>query len=80
MRLCATVAAGRSANLLSPPSPLSPLSLFPLTQTQCPSGVGCVFSSYVFCDGKKDCADGSDEDPLLCNESFNCSATSRVRQ
>ena len=49
-------------------------------QTQCPSGVGCLSGPDKLCTGTNYCNDTSDNDPQLCNDSFNCTATGRVRR
>ena len=47
-------------------------------QISCPSGVGCLDGPDKLCTGINYCNDTSDNDPDVCNESFNCTATGRV--
>ena len=45
-------------------------------QMSCPSGTGCVQLDQL-CNGKQDCADGSDESADFCG-SFNCTSKGEV--
>ncbi|CAI5531960.1 unnamed protein product [Closterium sp. Naga37s-1] len=57
------------------PSPLSspPFSSFASLALQCPSKNGC-FSKGDYCDGVKNCVDGSDEWPWICSFDMDCGA------
>eukprot|EP00245_Coleochaete_scutata_P012497 TRINITY_DN4850_c0_g2_i3.p1 TRINITY_DN4850_c0_g2~~TRINITY_DN4850_c0_g2_i3.p1 ORF type:complete len:489 (-),score=60.68 TRINITY_DN4850_c0_g2_i3:447-1913(-) len=43
-----------------------------LNEVRCPSGIAQCIRATKICNGIKDCSDGSDERPALCNR-YNCS-------
>ncbi|GJP36467.1 hypothetical protein CLOM_g20974 [Closterium sp. NIES-68] len=67
---CAAGALGRAGSSQSTPgSSTDPCP----GANQCPGKKGC-FSSGDYCDGVKNCADGSDEWPWICNFEMDCGA------
>ena len=33
---------------------------------KCPGGLQCIKEDYMYCNGEKDCSDGSDENETFC--------------
>ena len=42
----------------------------PHLYNKCPSGGQCIYQQHTLCDGKQDCANGSDESKDFCTCKF----------